>query len=88
MAVVMVTILAWLYLVLLLAVPIGLVLFSLWRPRRRPNQLPYQTMLDLRAIRRRQEVAQFKSETRRDAAKARRDLRHALSDLARREREP
>jgi hypothetical protein len=84
----MVTVLAWLYLGLLLAVPIGLVVLSLWRPRRRPNQLPYQMMLDLRAIRRRQEVAQFKSETRRDAATARRELRHELSELARRERQP
>lgn len=84
----MVTVLAWLYLVVVLAVPIGLVLFSWWRSRCRPDQLPYRSMLDLRAIRRRQEVAQFKSERRRDAAKARRELRHALSDLARREREP
>lgn len=80
----MVTVLAWLYLVVMLAVPIGLVLFSLWRSRCRPDQL----MFDLHAIRRRREVAQFKSETRRDAARARRELRHALSDLARREREP
>ncbi len=84
----MVTVLAWLYLVVVLAVPIGLVLFSLWRSRCRPDQLPYRSMLDLRVIRRRREVAQFKSETRQDAARARRELRHELSDLARGKREP
>jgi hypothetical protein len=51
-----------------------------------PDAATYRTALDLRAIRRRQEVAQFKVEVRRDGARARRELRHELSELHRRER--
>ena len=46
-----------------------------------PDAATYRAAVDLHAIRRRQEVAQFKSEVRRDAATARRELRKELGEL-------
>jgi uncharacterized protein YpuA (DUF1002 family) len=46
----------------------------------------YRAAVDLHAIRRRQEVAQFKSEVKRDAASARRELRKELGELNKRGR--
>ena len=51
-----------------------------------PDAAAYRAAVDLHAIRRRQEVAQVKGEVRRDGARARRELRHELSELNRRER--
>ena len=50
------------------------------------EEISYRAMVDLHAIRRRLEVAQFKSEVRRDAASARRSLREDLRRLHDRER--
>lgn len=41
----------------------------------------FRAAVELHGIRRRQEVAQFKSEVRRDVAQARRELRQEISDL-------
>jgi hypothetical protein len=46
----------------------------------------YRAAIDLRAIRRRREVAQFKGEVRWDGARARRELRYELGELNRQER--
>jgi hypothetical protein len=43
-----------------------------------PDAATYRTAVALRAIRRRQEVAQFKGDVRRDAARLRRELRDEL----------
>ena len=51
-----------------------------------PDAATYRAALDLRAIRRRREIAQFKGEVRRDGARARRELRHELGELRSRER--
>jgi hypothetical protein len=51
-----------------------------------PDAATYRTAIDLHAIQRRQEVAQVKSEVRRDAADARRELRAELDELSRRGR--
>ncbi len=48
----------------------------------------YRAAVDLRSIGKRREVAQFKGEVRRDGAKARRELRHELGELNRREPQP
>jgi hypothetical protein len=45
----------------------------------------YRAEVDLHGIRRRQEVAQFKSEVKRDATQARRELREELGGLRRQE---
>jgi hypothetical protein len=73
-----VTVLAWLFLLLVVAVPIGLVLLSLRGSRFERSRLTYQVMVDLHAIRRRFDLAHFKFELRRDGADARRAL---LADL-------
>jgi hypothetical protein len=71
---------AWLCLIFLLAVPVGLVLLSL-RKNKKPetDRTPRQVIVGLYAIRRRLEVAQFKTDLRRDAAQARRVLRDELN---------
>jgi hypothetical protein len=51
-----------------------------------PDAAIYRTVIDLHAIRRRQEVAQFKSDVRRDAATARRELRKELGEMNKRGR--
>lgn len=51
-----------------------------------PDAATCRAVVDLRAIRRRQEVAQFKSDVRRDAATARRELRKELGELNKRGR--
>jgi hypothetical protein len=50
------------------------------------EEISYRARVDLHVIRRRLEVAQFKSEVRRDAAAARRSLREDLRRLHDRER--
>ena len=49
-----------------------------------PDAATYRAAVDLHAIRRRQEIAQVKSEVRRDAADARRALRIELDELSKR----
>lgn len=51
-----------------------------------PDAATCRAVVDLRAIRRRQEVAQFKSDVRRDAATVRRELRKELGELNKRGR--
>ena len=51
-----------------------------------PDAAAYRAAVDLHAIRRRQEVAQFKGEVRRDTAAARRELRDELGALKKRKR--
>jgi hypothetical protein len=52
-----------------------------------PDAAAYRAAVDLHAIHRRQEVAQVKSEVKRDAADARRELRDELGALKKRERQ-
>ena len=81
----MTTVVAWLCLILIVAVPVGLVLLSL-RKSKTPetDRTPHQVIVGLYAIRRRLEVAQFKTDLRRDAAQARRALRDELNGRQRR----
>jgi hypothetical protein len=81
----MVTILAWLYLSLMVAMPTVLVLLSVRRGRPKPNPRIYQVMVELHAIRRRFDLAQHKFELRQDAAYARRALQTDLRRLSERE---
>lgn len=75
----MTTVMAWLFLVLVVAVPVVLVLLSLRRNKSsEADQATYQVVIGLYAIRRRLEVAQFKTELHRDAAHLRRVLRDEL----------
>jgi hypothetical protein len=73
----------WLVIVIVVVLVIALAVGCHNSP---PDATTYRTALDLRAIRRRREVAQFKGEVRRDGARARRELRHELNELHRRER--
>jgi hypothetical protein len=73
-----IAVMAWLFLVLVVAVPVVLVLLSLWRAKSRTDRTSYQVVVGLYAIRRRLEVAQFKTELHRDAAHLRRVLRDEL----------
>jgi hypothetical protein len=59
-----------------------------WWGNSRPDEGDYQAMVELHRIRRRFDVSQFKSEVRRDAADARRELRDELSEMDRRGRQP
>jgi hypothetical protein len=60
-----------------------------WRcGTRTPDEDAYQARVKLHGIRTRQEVAQIKSEIRRGAAQARRELRAELHGLSNRERQP
>jgi hypothetical protein len=67
--------------VLLLLVFVGALVVR--RPPVPPDPALYQMTVDLHAIRRREELAQFKHEVKRDAAEARRDLRKELGSLRR-----
>jgi hypothetical protein len=51
-----------------------------------PDAATYRAAVGLRAIRKRQEVTQFKSEVRRDGARARHELRAGLDELSKRGR--
>jgi hypothetical protein len=82
----MVTMLAWLYPGLMIAVPTVLVLLSVRRGRSKPNPRIYRVMIELHAIRRRFDVAQFKVEVKRNAAYLRRELRDELNELDKRGR--
>jgi hypothetical protein len=73
----------WLVIVLVLVVVVALAVACFSSP---PDAAHYRAAVDLRASRRRQEVAQVKTEIRRDAAAARRQLRGELSELDRRKR--
>ena len=78
---VMVTVMAWLFVMLVVAVPIGLVLLSLRGSQSDGKRLTYQVAVHLHAIRRRFDLAQFNFELRRDAADARRALHADLLNL-------
>jgi len=75
---------AWLFLALVLAVQVVLVLLSRRGSRPEADQNTYQAIVGLHTIRRRLEVAQVKTELRRDAAQARRELRAELDGRERR----
>jgi hypothetical protein len=76
---VVVSVLIWLLLAL---VVVGLVLMLSWRNQQStPDRRSYQAMVELHRIRRRFDVAQLKSELRRDGADARRALRAELDKL-------
>lgn len=78
----MVTILAWLLLGLMVAVPVCLGLLALRRRRPvqpPPDRLTYAALTKLYAIRQRLNVSQYRSEVRREGAKARRTLRAELA---------
>jgi hypothetical protein len=72
----------WLIFVLMIAVPAVLVLLSQRRRKREINPTTFQVIVGLHAIRRRLEVAQFRTELRRDAAHLRRELRDELQQDA------
>jgi hypothetical protein len=75
---------AWLLLALVVAVAVVLVVFS-WRGSKpKADQSTYQAIVGLHAIRRRLEVAQVRTELRRDAAQMRRELRAELDGRERR----
>jgi hypothetical protein len=76
---------AWFYPMLLVAVPVVLILLSVRSRRGKPDKRAYQVLVDLHAIRRRFDLAQFKFELRRDAADARRALRADLRKLSKRD---
>jgi hypothetical protein len=82
----MVTMLAWLYLALMVATPTVLVALSVRRGRPKPNPRIYQVMVELHAIRRRFDLSQFRVEVKRDATHAWRELRNELNELDKRER--
>jgi hypothetical protein len=72
----------WLILVVIIVVVLAVLILS---SRNSPSDAAnYQTMVELYAIRRRGEVAQFKTGVRRDAADARRALRVELDKQSRR----
>jgi small-conductance mechanosensitive channel len=76
----------WLIVLLVIVLVItGLVLLAR-RPSDPMDAPTLRVMVGLHAVRRRLEVAQFRSETRREAARARRDLRAVLDETARRQR--
>jgi hypothetical protein len=78
-----VAVIGWAYLLLMVAV-VGLALFSALRRPPKADHTDDRVLLSLYAIRRRLEVAQFKSELRRDAADTRRALRAELQRSDRR----
>jgi hypothetical protein len=81
----MVTMLAWLYLASMIAVPAVLVLLSVRRSRPKVNLRVYQEMVESYAIQCRLNVAQFEAELRRDAIEAQRALQADLRKLSERE---
>jgi hypothetical protein len=80
----MTEVLAWLFVVLVVAAPVILGLLSFRRRKSIVDPARYQTMVELHGIRRRLEVAQFKADVRREAAQQRRELRRELNRLDRR----
>jgi hypothetical protein len=79
----------WLLLAVVVAVVVvALVVVALDGGRSPKGAASYQTRVELHGIQRRQEVAQLKSEIRRDSAQARRELRAELHGLSKRERQP
>lgn len=86
----MVTTLAWLLMVVMVAIPLLQVTTCLRKrkpgERQRTTMADYQVMHDLYAIRRRFDVAWFKVGLRRDTADAQRALRAELYRLEKRER--
>lgn len=68
----------WLLIVIVVALAIALAVGYHNSPR---DAAAYRAGVELRAIHRRQEVAQFKGEVRREAADARRTLRAELDQL-------
>jgi hypothetical protein len=84
----MTEVMAWLLVVLVVAMPVILGLLSFRRRKSTVDSASYETMVELHGIRRRLEVAQFKTELRRDAARSRRELRAELGALGKRERRP
>lgn len=78
----MVDVLLWLYVIVMVAL-IGLFLIGLKGGRPTTDQMTQRVVLSLYAIRRRLEVAQFKTELRRDAADLRRELRTELNERER-----
>lgn len=75
---------AWLFLALVVAVPVVLVLLSRRGSKPKTDHSTYQAIVGLHTIRRRLEVAQVKTELRRDAAQIRRELRAELDGWDRR----
>lgn len=73
----------WLLIVIVVVLAIALTAACRDAP---PDAATYRAAVGLRAIRKRQEVAQFKSEVRRDGADARRTLRIELNELSKRGR--
>lgn len=69
---------AWLFLALVVVVPVVLALLSRRGSKPEADQSTYQAIVGLHAVRRRLEVAQFKTELRRDTAHLRRELRAEL----------
>lgn len=78
----MVDVLLWLYVIVMVAL-IGLFLFGLRGGRPTVDRTTQQVVVRLHAIRCRLEVAQFKTELRRDAAYLRRRLRDELDERER-----
>jgi hypothetical protein len=72
----------WLIFVLMIAVPAVLVLLSERRRKREIDPTTFRVIVGLHAIRRRMEVAQFRTELRQDAARLRRELRDELQQDA------
>jgi hypothetical protein len=82
---VMVTMLAWLYVASMVAVPAVLVLLSTRKSRPKLNLRLDQEMVESHAIRCRLDVSQFEAELRRDAIEAQRALQADLCKLSERE---
>lgn len=78
----MATILAWLYLVLMIAVPTVLVLLSVRKSKPETSLRIYRELVESHAIRCRRYVSQFEAEVRRDAADAQRALQADLRKLS------
>lgn len=74
-----VDVMLWLYIVLVI-VAIGLLLFGLRRGKPTTDRATQRAAIGLYAIRRRLEVAQFRTELHRDAASLRRSLRDELQE--------
>lgn len=77
----MVSVMLWLYAAVVMAALLGLVAALVDSSRRRPGRRDYRAMVELHAIRRRADVASFKTGLRRDVADARRQLRAELNDV-------
>lgn len=63
---------------LIVVVLVILLVAGLGRRKSPAEEISYRAMVDLYAIRRRLEVAQFKAEVRRDGARLRREIRSAI----------